>query len=106
MTCLTLRVLPRQVKDEAKWQEYMNRMKPLRLRSLKEDSRSFVSKYEDEAKEPESFWMGRLKDRKAWHVVTLSSPEELAEGEDAMLRADVTWVAFCVMVDPDVKDEV
>lgn len=101
MAVLSLHVLPKEVDEESRWEEYVHRTKPLRLRSLKEDRKSFVSKYESEVKEPLSFWVGRLKDPKAWTVVMVSSPGELADDKDALLQADVTWVAFCVMIDPD-----
>jgi ribosomal protein S18 acetylase RimI-like enzyme len=106
MAALSLHVLPKTVSDESRWEDFVKRTKPLRLQSLKNDPKSFVSKYDSEVKEPLSFWVGRLKDPKAWTVVMVSSPEEIGNDVDALLRDDVEWVAFCVMVDPSVGSEV
>ncbi|KPI44157.1 uncharacterized protein AB675_6298 [Cyphellophora attinorum] len=105
MAVLSLHVLPKKVSNESQWEKFVGRTKPLRLQSLKNDPKSFISKYESEVKEPLSFWVGRLKDPKAWTVVMVSSPEKIGDDVDALLRDDVEWVAFCVMVDPSVGDE-
>lgn len=102
MSAVSLHVLPKDIKDEAIWEAYATRSKALRLQSLQNDPKSFVSKYESEVKEPMSFWTGRLKDAKAWTVVMTLSVEALLD-TSALLREDVEWVGFCVMVDPDVE---
>lgn len=99
MSFLSFHHLPRVVKDDSVWEAYTTRMKPLRLRSLKEDPKSFVSRYEAEVKEPLEFWVGRLKDTKAWSIVMIHSAEDLSDAGDILLRDDVKWVGFLVMID-------
>lgn len=99
MSHLSLHVIPRDPKSDSEWEQYCGRQKALRLRSLQHDPGSFVSRYESEVKEPMSFWVGRLKDPTAWTVVMVRGPEKLPENDQVLLRDDVEWVAFCVMID-------
>lgn len=99
MSHLSLHVIPRDAKSDSEWEKYCGRQRSLRLRSLQYDPGSFVSRYESEVKEPTSFWVGRLKDPNAWTVVMIRGPEEMPEDDQILLREDVEWVGFCVMVD-------
>jgi hypothetical protein len=99
MSHLSLHIIPREPKDDLEWEKFSVHQRRLRLRSLKEDASSFVSRYESEIKEPTSFWVSRLKEPTAWTVVMVRGPELLPDEKDVLLREDVEWVAFCVMLD-------
>lgn len=100
MAHLSLHVLPRAPKPDSEWEEYSVHQRKLRLRSLQEDTASFISRYESEVNEPMSFWVNRLKEPAAWTIVMVRGPEDLPVDEDeVLLREDVEWVAFCVMID-------
>lgn len=99
MSHTSIHPVPREPKDDSTWEEYSVRHKALRLRSLREDAASFVSRYESEVKEPISFWIDRLKSATAWTLVMVRGPEDLTDDGDVLLRKDVEWVAFCVMMD-------
>lgn len=99
MSHLSLHVIPRDAKSDSEWEKYTGRQRELRLRSLQHDQGSFVSRYESEVKEPTSFWIGRLKDPNAWTVVMIRGPDQMPEDGEVLLREDVEWVGFCVMVD-------
>lgn len=99
MSHLSLHLIPRDAKSDSEWEKYCGRQKALRLRSLQHDPGSFVSRYESEVKEPMSFWVGRLKEPTAWTVVMIRGPEQAPEDEQVLLREDVEWVGFCVMID-------
>lgn len=100
MAHLSIHVIPRGPKPDSKWEEYSVHQRELRLRSLKEDPASFISRYESEVEEPMSFWINRLKEPAAWTVVMARGPEDLpADDDEVLLRKDVEWVAFCVMLD-------
>jgi len=99
MPHLSVHVVPRDIKDDSEWEQYSLRQKQIRLRSLQHDSASFTSRYESEANEPMSFWVNRLKNPKAWTVIMVQSGQELPPDEGVLLREDVEWVGFCVMID-------
>lgn len=99
MSYLSLHIVPRKPKSDQQWEEHAARQKLIRLRSLQEDADSFISKYESEVREPTSFWVNRLKDPTAWTILMVRSSEELPEDGEALLRENVEWVAFCVMID-------
>ena len=106
MSHLSLHVVPRGPRDNSEWERFSVRQKAIRLRSLQVDPTSFSSRYESEVKESMEFWVNRLKDPAAWTVVMVKGPEGLPEDEEVLLREDVQWVAFCVMVDGTAMDKV
>lgn len=102
MADLCLYIIPREVKDDPEWTRYVSRSKPLRLQSLQQDPKSFISKYDSEVKEPIDFWIKRLKDPQAWTVVMVrSAKNQVPSDNDVLLRDDVEWVGFCVMIAPE-----
>ncbi|OAP60619.1 hypothetical protein AYL99_05621 [Fonsecaea erecta] len=100
MASFSVHTLPNTAPDHDTLLEYSSRLKTLRLRSLKEDAKSFISKYESEVSQPECFWLKRLKDDRATHLVllrhdTLTQKSTLLEHQ---------WVGFVVIVAPDRKE--
>lgn len=79
-------------------------MKALRLKSLKHDPSSFISRYESEVNQPLEFWLDRLRDARAIHLVlTRDDPTTRSTDENwAILRNE--WVGFVVIIAPDHQD--
>lgn len=95
MSNLSIEVVPFPAPDHATLLEYSARFKTLRLRSLKEDSTSFSSKYESEVNQPQEFWLNRLTDDRAVHLVLT---RELTGVSDASLLQK-QWVGLVVVVE-------
>ena len=99
---LSLHMLPKEVYSEAVWKQYAQKMRPLRLKSLQSDPASFISKYASEVEEPITFWIGRLKEPSAWTIIMVRTQNMLSDtatADGSLLREDVEWVAYCVIID-------
>jgi hypothetical protein len=103
---LSFHLLPKDVKNDPNQEEYVKRMRPLRLQSLKDDSHAFVSRYEVEVEQPLSFWLERLEDPKAWSIVLVQSTKGVPQTSAELLVEHVQWKGFSVMIDPSVSTEV
>ena len=97
MASFSINVLPSPAPDHDTLLEYSSRLKALRLKSLKEDAESFSSKYESEADQPEEFWLNRLKDDHAVHLILARNNEDLQDSN--LLEKE--WVGFVVIVAPN-----
>ncbi|KIW52790.1 hypothetical protein PV05_08410 [Exophiala xenobiotica] len=94
--------LPDPAPDHDTLLEFASRLKALRLQTLKEDPDSWISLYAREADQPQDFWMSRLKDSSATHLVLVSvdSSHDASEGETtALLQGE--WVGFAVILTPE-----
>lgn len=101
MDSFSVDVLPAPVPDHDTLLEYSSRLKTLRLRSLKEEVNSFVSRYESEVQEPEEFWVNRLKDDRAIHLLLVR--EDPPGGNTPLLQKQ--WVGFVVVLAPDNREK-
>ncbi|KIW95384.1 uncharacterized protein Z519_03968 [Cladophialophora bantiana CBS 173.52] len=99
MSFFSIHTLPSPALDHNTLLEYSSRLKALRLRSLKEDAKSFISRYESEVAEPEEFWLDRLRDDRATHLI-LVRHNALAQ-ESTLLGHQ--WVGFVVIIAPNRK---
>jgi ribosomal protein S18 acetylase RimI-like enzyme len=102
MAAFTVEVLPNPAQDEATLREYSTRLKALRLRSLKEDPKSFSSRHESEVKQPENFWLDRLRDQRASHLIL--ARDDGTTHQPTLLEKE--WVGFVVIVGPAAGDGV
>lgn len=95
MSHLSVHLIPRDPKSDSDWAKYAMRMKPVRLRSLKNDSECFISKYEYESKEPDQFWIDRMKDPTTYNFVLVRAPDNRpVKTTEDLLREDVEWIGF------------
>lgn len=101
MDSFSVDVLPQPAPDHDTLLEYSSRLKTLRLRSLKEEVKSFVARYESEVKEPDEFWLNRLRDDRAIHLLLVR--EDPPGGNTALLQKE--WVGFVVVLAPDMKEK-
>ncbi|OAL23020.1 hypothetical protein AYO20_11082 [Fonsecaea nubica] len=99
MASFSVHTLPHPAQDHATFLEYSSRLKVLRLRSLKEDAKSFISSYESEASQPEEFWLNRLRDDHVTHLILLRHD---AQAKKSTLL-EHQWVGFVVIVAPSPK---
>ncbi|OQU96841.1 hypothetical protein CLAIMM_02869 [Cladophialophora immunda] len=100
MASFSVHTLPNPAPDHDTLLEYSSRLKALRLRSLKEDAKSFISRYDSEVSQSEEFWLNRLRDDQATHLIlvrhdALSQKWNLLEHQ---------WVGFVVIVAPNPKN--
>lgn len=95
MSHLSVHLIPKEPKSDSEWAKYAMRMKPVRLRGLKNDAECFISKYESEVKEPDQFWIDRMKEQITYNFVLVRVPDEspIKTTED-LLRDDVEWLGF------------
>jgi ribosomal protein S18 acetylase RimI-like enzyme len=96
MSSFSVDILPNPAADHETLVQYSARLKALRLRSLREDTNAFISKYESEVSEPDDFWLDRLKFDRAFHLIlgrhgAPESPKDLMQKE---------WVGFVVIIAP------
>jgi ribosomal protein S18 acetylase RimI-like enzyme len=77
--------------------EYSARLKALRLRSLKEETQSFSSSYDSEVKQPRDFWLDRLNNDKAIHLILVRDNPDRSKTD----LSGQEWVGFVVMVKPE-----
>jgi hypothetical protein len=107
MAHLSLHVLPKEGVSDHEYGLFAERMKPLRLQSLRQDTFAFISKYESEKDQPMSFWTDRLKQPEAWHAVMVRNESAVQDdAKSVLLRDDVKWVAFMVMIDTESSTKV
>ena len=94
--------LPTPAPDHDTLLEFASRLKALRLQTLKEDPRSWISLHEREADQPQEFWLSRVKDSSATHLVLVSfdSSHDASEGGTAALLQG-EWVGFVVILAPE-----
>ncbi|EXJ59077.1 hypothetical protein A1O7_06508 [Cladophialophora yegresii CBS 114405] len=93
MGSFSIDVLPNPAHDHDTLLEYSARLKRLRLRALKGDANSFVSKYEHEADQPQDFWLNRLKADRVVHLILTRENE--AKPNETFLQKE--WVGFVVI---------
>ena len=107
MVNISVHLLSKDLPDGSPlWEKYAWRVRAVRLDSLKLDPDSFISKYESEVKQPVDFTIGRLKERNAWTILVVRTPdEEASEDPNVLLRDDTEYVGFCVMIDVRTMDE-
>ena len=96
MASFSVDVLPNPAPNHDTLLRYSARLKALRLRSLKDDTKSFISKYESEVDQPEDFWLNRLRSDRAFHLVLA---RESTESSSATLLQK-EWVGFVVIIAP------
>ena len=96
MASYTIDILPNPAPDHDTLLEYSSRLKTLRLRSLKEDAKGFISKYESEFDEPEDFWLNRLQSSRAIHLIL--GRNNHANTNATLMQKD--WVGFVVIIAP------
>jgi ribosomal protein S18 acetylase RimI-like enzyme len=83
--------------DQGTFSEYQSKLKALRLRSLKEEPQSFSATYDNESRQSDEFWQGRLHNTKAVHLII--ARDDLDGLKASLLEQD--WVGFVVMVEPE-----
>lgn len=106
MDHFSVRALPIPVPDQHTLLEYSARLKALRLKSLKHDTGSFISKYESEVNEPPEFWLKRLTDPRAVHLVLCRHDSDDPSDTIQLTLLRSQWVGFVVIIAPDRnKDE-
>ncbi|KIW67679.1 hypothetical protein PV04_06911 [Phialophora macrospora] len=93
MASFSIDLLPNPAPDPDTLLEYSARFKKLRLRSLKEDPKSFVSKYENEVDQQQDFWLNRLTADRVVHLVL--AREAGANPNKDLLEKQ--WVGFVVI---------
>ncbi|KAJ9609918.1 hypothetical protein H2200_006247 [Cladophialophora chaetospira] len=96
MASFSIDVLPSPALNHDTLLQYSARLKALRLRSLKGDTKSFISKYESEVGQPEDFWLARLRNDRAVHLILARDSTESSDLE--LLQKQ--WVGFVVIVAP------
>jgi ribosomal protein S18 acetylase RimI-like enzyme len=86
--------------------EYALRLKKLRLKTLQEDPGSWVSLYKDEVDQPQDFWVSRLNDPRAIHlvIVRLDSSKDNVEASTTVLSQG-DWVGLVVIILPEFTPE-
>lgn len=72
-------------------------MRIARLKSLRQDPASFISKYEDEVDQPQEFWHGRLSPDDCQHFVAVA-----AQSNDS---TPTEFKAFMVVLSPKATSE-
>ncbi|KIX95615.1 uncharacterized protein Z520_08735 [Fonsecaea multimorphosa CBS 102226] len=100
MASFSVQALPNPAPDHDTFLEYSSRLKTLRLRSLKEHAKSFISRYESEVSQPEEFWLNRLRDNRATHLILLR--HNALTHESTLLQNQ--WVGFVVITAPTRKE--
>jgi ribosomal protein S18 acetylase RimI-like enzyme len=93
MASFSIDLLPNPAPDHDTLLEYSARFKRLRLRALKEDSRSFISKYENEVAQQQDFWLNRLMADRVVHLVL--AQEDGVNTNKTLLQKQ--WVGFVVI---------
>ncbi|ETI21959.1 hypothetical protein G647_06029 [Cladophialophora carrionii CBS 160.54] len=93
MGSFSIDLLPKPAPDDDTLPEYSARLRRLRLRALKEDAKSFISKYEHEADQQQDFWLNRLKADRVVHLIL--AREDGAKPNETLLQK--AWVGFVVI---------
>ncbi|EXJ85019.1 hypothetical protein A1O3_05694 [Capronia epimyces CBS 606.96] len=102
MATFSIRTLPNPAPSHDALLEYSSRLQALRLRSLKQDPSSFISTYENEVDQPQEFWLQRILDPKAIHLVVVRNDPEydaLDKESGGLMKGE--WVGFVVIIAPD-----
>ncbi|KAJ9638714.1 hypothetical protein H2204_004190 [Knufia peltigerae] len=101
MASFSIRVLPTTPHGDQDV-EYALRLKTLRLKTLQEDPGSWISLYKDEVDQPQDFWVSRLRDPRAIHLVIVrhdSSQDNVDESTAMLSQGD--WVGLVVIITPE-----
>jgi len=92
--------IPHQFEDDNVLHECAEKMRILRLRSLNSDSDAFSSSYETESQKPFEFWINRLLNKNARHILAVQPhfPVESDPGLSYLLEGD--WLGVLVILGP------
>ncbi|KIW18776.1 hypothetical protein PV08_03065 [Exophiala spinifera] len=105
MPSFSIQALPRASQDDQDI-EFASRLKQLRLKTLQEDPGSWISTYKDEVDQPQDFWLSRLRDPRAIHLVIVrleASKSEVEDTTEVLSQGD--WVGLVVIITPEVHQE-
>ncbi|KIX04642.1 uncharacterized protein Z518_05512 [Rhinocladiella mackenziei CBS 650.93] len=101
MASFSIHALPNPALDHDTLLEYSSRLRALRLNSLKSDPSSFISRYESEITQPEEFWIKRLTNPRAIHVVLVRNNPDHQNTDEKTKLLESQWVGFLVIAAPD-----
>lgn len=95
--------LPRAVDDAEKWSQLRDKLKDLRLKSLRQDPEAFSSTYAKEVKFSNEVWEKRMTNPLAVHLIVVgrrSKTESDVRPEDISVLLSDDWLGVLVLVGP------